>query len=218
MSHLVDAQLLAIMTDVEGLFSEDPTENPDAELIPFVRGFSKGLYDLVGSTGSALSRGGMRTKLRAAETAAQGGRMTLIANGQKHRLAEILDGEDVGTLFVPGERSLTDKKIWLAHSRRRGAVVVDDGAAEALVCRGKSLLPSGVVEVVGDFEAGDLIGVERLSREEIARGQVRFSSAQVLQVLGKQTTDVADILAVDGRAEVIHRDDMVVFQAAKTTP
>jgi len=210
-SHLVDAQLLAILTDVDGVFSDDPVRNPDAKLIPYVKGITEDLYDLVGSRGSTVSRGGMRTKLRAAEIVAQGGRMALIANGRKNGLASILNGENVGTLVVPDERSLSGKQVWLAQSRRRGVVVVDDGAALALVQDGKSLLPSGVVEVMGDFDAGDLVGVENLSRVEIARGLIRFGANEMDLIRGKQTAEVAEILDDVHGAEVIHRDHMVVF-------
>jgi len=210
-SHLVDAQLLAILTDVDGVFSDDPSRNPNAELIPYIQGISEDLYALVGSRGSSVSRGGMRTKLQAAGIAAQGGRMTLIANGQKNSLLGMLSGEQVGTLVVPDDRSLSGKEVWLAQSRRRGVVVVDDGAAEALVQGGKSLLPSGVVGVMGDFDAGDLVGVENVDRVEIARGLVRFGANEVGLIKGKQTGEIADILEDVQSAEVIHRDQMVVF-------
>ena len=210
-SYLVDAQLLAILTDVDGVFSDDPSQNPDAQLIPYIKGISKELYALVGSRGSSVSRGGMRTKIRAAEIAAQGGRMTLIANGRKNRLADILAGNNVGTLVVPGDKGLSGKEVWLAQSRRRGVVVVDDGASKALLQGGKSLLPSGIVGVVGDFDAGDLIGVENLQHVEIARGLVRFGSLEVDKIRGKQTGEIAHILKDAQGVEVIHRDHMVVF-------
>ncbi|MBT4140496.1 MAG: glutamate 5-kinase [Candidatus Latescibacteria bacterium] len=210
-SHLVDAQLLAILTDVDGVFSDDPSKNADAQLIPYIKGITEDLYALVGSRGSSVSRGGMRTKLQAAEIAAQGGRMTLIANGQKNGLDAILLGEDVGTLVVPDDRGLSGKEVWLAQSRRRGVVVVDDGAAKALVQGGKSLLPSGIVEVKGDFDAGDLVGIEDKHHVELARGLVRFGAGEVHLIRGKQTGDVAQILDDVQGAEVIHRDHMVVF-------
>lgn len=210
-SHLVDAQLLAILTDVDGVFSDDPSKNTDAQLIPYIKGITEDLYALVGSRGSSVSRGGMRTKLQAAEIAAQGGRMTLIANGRKSRLDAILKGEDVGTLVVPDDRSLSGKEVWLAQSRRRGVVVVDEGAAKALVQGGKSLLPSGIVEVKGDFDAGDLVGIEDMHQVELARGLVRFGAEEVHLIRGKQTGDVAKILDDVQGTEVIHRDHMVVF-------
>ena len=210
-AHLVDAHLLVIMTDVEGLFTRDPSQFPDAQLIPFVRGISPELYALVGSAGSAVSRGGMRTKLRAAETVLQGGRMALIANGQKHGLCNMLSGSEVGTLFVPGAPGLNGREIWMAHSRKHGVLVVDDGATEALRQGGKSLLPSGVLQVVGNFEAGDLVGVETLQHVEIACGLVRYNAEDIQKIRGKKTSQIAHLLHVNAGEEVIHRDDMVVF-------
>jgi glutamate 5-kinase len=210
-SHLVGAQLLVILTDVDGLFSDNPSRNANARLIPFVKGVSKELYTLVGSPGSSVSRGGMRTKLQAAEIAAQAGRMTLIANGHKTGLAAILSGQNVGTLVVPDDPGLNSKEVWLAQSRRRGVIVVDEGAANALLKRGKSLLPSGVIEVVGDFDAGDLVGVENTDRDEIARGLVRFGAVEVNLIKGKKTAEASQVLKDSQGAEVIHRDHMVVF-------
>ncbi|MDA0710891.1 MAG: glutamate 5-kinase [bacterium] len=210
-SHLVDAQLLAILTDVDGVFSDDPGRNAQAKLIPYLRGISEELYTMVGSNGSSVSRGGMRTKLRAAGIAAQGGRMTLIANGRKNGLGAILDGDNVGTLVVPDERSFSGKEVWLAQSKRRGVLVVDDGAARALLQGGKSLLPSGIIEVVGDFDAGDLIGIENSNHVEIARGLVRFGANEVALIQGKKTGKVSGILNDVHGSEVVHRDHMVVF-------
>ena len=210
-SHLVDAELLVLLTDVDGLFSNDPSRDPDAQLIRSVQGVSEALYKRVGSAGSDLGRGGMRTKLRAAEAVTQGGQMALIANGCDYGIGKIMDGADIGTLFVPGERSLSGKALWLVHSRKRGGVVVDKGAAAALCGGGKSLLPSGIVHVVGDFEAGELIGVENEKRVEIARGLARFGAADVHKIRGKKTPEIMQILNVDNGTVVIHRDDMVVF-------
>jgi glutamate 5-kinase len=210
-SHLIDAELLVLLTDVDGLFSNDPGRDPDAQLIRFVRGVPKALYERVGLAGSGLGRGGMHTKLWAAEAATQGGQMVLIANGCEFGIGKIMDGANIGTLFVPGERSLSGKALWMAHSRKRGGVVVDNGAAAALCDGGKSLLASGIDHVVGDFEAGELIGVENEKRVEIARGLARFGAADVQKIRGKKTPEIAKILNVDNGAVVIHRDDMVVF-------
>lgn len=210
-SHLVDAHLTVLMTDEDGLFTGDPKRDPDAVRIPFARGVSEALYAHVGGAGSAVSRGGMRTKLRAVETVLQGGRMALITNGKTCGLADALAGADVGTLFVPGAPGLNNREIWMAHSRKRGVIVVDDGAVEAVVRRGKSLLPSGIVAVVGDFEAGDLVGIEDQHQVEIARGLVHYCAEDVQKIRGQKMSQVAGILNVDAGAEVIHRDHMVVF-------
>lgn len=215
-SHLVDADMLVLLTDVDGLFSSDPAKDPDAQLVRFVRGIPEKLYATVGSSGSALGRGGMRTKLRAAEAVIQGGQMAVIVNGCTNGLREILDGADCGTLFVADNRSLNSRDLWLAHSRKRGGVVVDDGAVVALSDGGKSLLPSGIVRVIGDFEVGELIGVESVQRFEIARGLTRFGADDVRRIRGKKTPEVAEILGIDNGAVVIHRDDMVVLNRLGT--
>lgn len=211
-SHLLDADMLVLLTDVDGLFSTDPAKDPHAQLIRFVRGIPEKLHALVGESGNALGRGGMRTKLRAAEAVLRGGQMALIANGLANGLRDMLDGAECGTLFVPHDRSLNSKALWLAHSRKRGSVVVDDGAATALTDRGKSLLPSGIVRVDGSFEVGELIGVETERRVEIARGLTRFGADDVRRICGKKTPEIAQILKIASGAAVIHRDDMVVVK------
>ena len=210
-SHLVDADMLVLLTDVDGLFSSDPSKDPNAQLVRSVHGMPEELYATVGSSGSALGRGGMRTKLRAAEAVMQGGQMAVIANGCINGLLEILDGADCGTLFVADNRSLNSRDLWLAHSRKRGGVVVDDGAVVALSDGGKSLLPSGIIRVIGDFEVGELIGVESKQRVEVARGLTRFDADDVRRIRGKKTPEVAEILGINNGAVVIHRDDMVVL-------
>ncbi len=210
-SHLVGADILVLLTDVDGLFSHDPARDPNAQLIRFVRGVPEELYTTAGSSGSALGRGGMHTKLRAAEAVIHGGQLALIANGRANGLREILDGADCGTLFVADNRSLNSRGLWLAHSRKQGCVVVDDGAAAAVSDGGKSLLPSGIVRVIGGFDVGELIGVETEQRVEIARGLTRFGADDVRRIRGKKTPEIAQILKINNGAVVIHRDDMVVL-------
>lgn len=210
-SHLVDANLLVILTDVDGLYSDDPARNEGAELISRVEMITPQMLARAGKAGSPVSLGGMRTKLQAAESVTRGGRMMVIANGHRTGLYEILAGQAVGTLFLATSRRLTDRKLWIANSRKQGAVVVDDGAVEAIGRRGKSLLPSGILEVVGIFEAGELIGVEDRNRQEVARGLARYGSEEVRKILGKKTSEVAAILDTGAGQEVVHRDDLVVL-------
>jgi glutamate 5-kinase len=210
-SHLIDANLLITMTDVDGLYSDDPCRNKDAVLIPEVRELTPEMLDGAGKAGTEVSQGGMRTKLQAAESVTQGGRMMVIANGHKSRLTDIVGGKPVGTVFLANQCRLTDRKLWMANSRCRGAVVVDDGAVQAIESRGKSLLPSGIVDVVGEFAAGELISVENRERNQVARGLVRYGSNEIRKILGKKTFEIAEILKIDGASEVVHRDDLVVF-------
>ncbi len=210
-AHLVDAELLMILTDVDGLYSDDPNQDGDAKLISHVEEVTPELIARTGNRGSAVGLGGMQAKLHAAESVTRGGRMMVIANGHTTRIIDILEGKKVGTLFMPGKGRLTSRKVWIANTRKKGAVVVDDGAVEAIGTRGKSLLPSGILDVVGAFEAGELIGVEDPGGMEIARGLVRYGSEEVRKILGKKTSEVAAVLEGVEGAEVIHRDDLVVL-------
>lgn len=210
-AHLVDAQLLVILTDVDGLYSDDPNQDGDARLISHVEEVTPELIARTGNRGSAVGLGGMQAKLHAAESVTRGGRMMVIANGHTTGVIDILEGKNAGTLFMPGKGRLTGRKVWIANTRKKGAVVVDDGAVEAIGSRGKSLLPSGILDVVGAFEAGELIGVEDPGGMEVARGLVRYDSEAVRKILGKKTSEVAAVLeGVEGE-EVIHRDDLVVL-------
>ena len=209
-AHLIDANLLAVFTNVDGLFSDDPNQNRDAEFFPVVDEVTSEMIERAGEGRSDLGLGGMRTKLQAAESVTLGGRMMVIANGLTTRITDLLSGKEVGTLFLAGKGRMRSRKLWLAGLNRKGSVVVDDGAVEAIWKRGKSLLPSGVLEVVGEFDAGELIGVEDPAHKEVARGLARYGSAEIRKILGKQTSEVASILAVGSGEEVIHRDDMVV--------
>lgn len=209
-AHLIDANLLAVFTNVDGLFSDDPNQNRDAEFFPVVDEVTSEMIERAGEGRSDLGLGGMRTKLQAAESVTLGGRMMVIANGLTTRIIDLLSGKEVGTLFLAGKGRMRSRKLWLASLNRKGSVVVDDGAVEAIWKRGKSLLPSGVLEVVGEFDAGELIGVEDPAHKEVARGLARYGSAEIRKILGKQTSEVASILAVGSGEEVIHRDDMVV--------
>ena len=210
-AHLVDADLLVILTDVDGLYSEDPYRNSDAHLIARVEEVRPEMIERAGRAGRRVSLGGMRSKLEAVQSVTRGGRLAVIANGHKIGLGRILAGTPAGTLFLAARERLPGRKLWIANSRRHGAVIVDDGAVEAIVKRGKSLLPSGIVKVVGAFEAGELIAVEDRRRLEVARGVVKYGSEEVQRILGKSTGEVVAILDVETGGEVVHRDDLVVL-------
>lgn len=210
-SHLVEADLLVTYTTVDGLFSDDPTRSDTARHIPIVSEVTPEMIKRAGSAGSAVSLGGMRTKLQAARSVGRAGVPMVIADGRSASLTEILKGDDVGTLFLPTHEKMRGRKRWIANTRRKGAVVVDEGAVVALTSGGKSLLPPGVQCVSGEFEAGDLIGVEGPAGKEIARGLVRYGSDALRKILGKQSHEVADILSVAHGDAVIHCDDLVIL-------
>lgn len=210
-AHLIDADLLVILTDVDGFFSEDPDRRTDARLISRVEEIRPEMFERAGRAGSRVSLGGMRSKLEAAQSVTRGGRLAVIANGNKIGLSRILAGVPAGTLFLAARERLPGRKVWIANSRRNGAVIIDDGAVEAIVKRGKSLLPSGILSVEGAFEAGELIAVEDRRRMEVARGVVKYGSDDVQRILGRSTGEVVSILDVEAGGEVVHRDDLVVL-------
>lgn len=210
-AHLIDADLLVILTDVDGFFSEDPERRADARLIARVEEIRPEMIERAGRAGSRVSMGGMRSKLEAARSVTRGGRLAVIANGHKIGLSRILAGAPAGTLFLASRERLPGRKLWIANSRRSGAVIVDDGAVDAIVKRGKSLLPSGILKVEGVFEAGELIAVEDRRRREVARGVAKYGSDEVQRILGKSTGEVVSILDVETGGEVVHRDDLVVL-------
>ena len=210
-TNLIRADLLVLFSDVEGLFSGDPRRDPGARLIPEVAEITPELLRCAGGSGSDVGVGGMRTKLRAAEIVTGAGGMVVIADGGSARLLDVLDGQMVGTLFLPKPGGLNERKRWIAFApAKNGSVVVDDGAARAIGELGKSLLPSGIVEVRGRFEAGEIIDVQH-RREAVARGLTRYSAEEVEKIRGLRSSQIAPVLGRPGDPEVIHRDDMVVF-------
>jgi glutamate 5-kinase len=209
-SNLIRADLLVIMSDVEGLYTAFGPNGPEGELLREVRD-SDSLETMAGGSYSGIGSGGMITKLRAARLLMTCGEMTLIAHGRKHRLLNIMDGQPLGTLFLPEGKRLGSRKRWIAFaSQCRGRVVVDGGAQRAMAEQYRSLLPAGIVACEGDFAAGDVISIDNEGSEELGRGLSRYSSEELRRILGKSSPAVAKEL---GRPalEVIHRDDLVLF-------
>ena len=210
-TDLVEAQMLVTYTTVDGLFTGDPTCTPDAEHIPVVDVVTPEMMAAAGAAGSAVSLGGMRTKLQAATSVTRGGGAVVIADGRKATLSGILSGDEIGTLFLPGDALIQGKKRWLANTREKGVVVVDAGAARALVDGGKSLLATGIVRVQGDFDDGELIAIVDPEGGEIARGLVRYTADEVRRIQGKRSDEIEILLERSGADAVIHRDDMVIL-------
>ncbi len=210
-SNLIEAGLLIILSDVDGLYSDDPSKNPDATLIPVVEKISPQIERLAKGKRSEMSTGGMVTKLEAAKKCTSSGIAVIITNGARPGvIEEIVSGHPAGTLFLPQSTELTVRKKWIGFvSDSKGAVVVDEGARGAVLRRQKSLLPSGVVEIRGEFKVRDTISVVDLSGNEIARGVSSYSSAELNKVMGKRTEEILKILSRDG-TEVIHRNNLVL--------
>jgi len=212
-AHLVDADLLVILSDVDGLFTEDPRKNPSAELIPLIAEINDDIERRAGISTTFEGTGGMATKVRAAKKVGEFGVATLILNGQQTGvLPEVLSGGAGGSLFLAKERRMTSRKQWIGYTLRpRGTVTLDQGAVEALAKRGKSLLASGILNVTGLFEAGDPVSCLDQVGKEFAKGLVNFSSDTLGKIKGLKTAEIQQRLGPQEYEEVIHRDNLVIL-------
>ena len=210
--NLIGADLLLILTDVDGLYAEPPVPGqPLPPLINEVERISPAIERAAGGSDNEFGRGGMITKLQAAASAARSGAATVLCNGSKANVLEqVLAGAPVGSLFAAGER-LSSRKHWLAFTARpKGQLVLDAGAVEALLKRGRSLLPSGVVEVRGRFGIGDSVACLDGRGRELARGLTAYASDDVSRIQGLPTREIRRVLGYSNGGEVIHRDDLVL--------
>ena len=210
---LADADLLIILTDTEGLYDKDPRKFEDAAIIPYVKASDFDEQTAGASVSvSGVGTGGMVTKVEAAKIAATFAVPTVIANGErKGVLVEIVQGDDRGTFFAPGEERIRGRKKWIAYNRSvSGKVIVDKGARRA-VEGGNSLLPSGVVGLDGKFLFGDLVSIVDDRGEEFARGLVQYGSDDIEAIKGLKTVDVENVLGKKDYDEVVHRDDMIII-------
>lgn len=212
-ANLVEADLLVILTDQDGLFDKDPRSNPDAKLVRLAEAGDSSLEEMATGKSGALGRGGMLTKVVAAQRAARSGAATVIAHGGKEDvLLRLREAEELGTLLVAKQQPLAARKQWLAsHLQVAGALVVDDGAAKVLKESGRSLLPVGVVEVQGKFDRGQPVRCIDQQGNEIARGLVNYSSEETDQIKGKVSAKVEEILGYVDEPELIHRDNLVLM-------
>ncbi|MDW7651748.1 MAG: glutamate 5-kinase [Bacillota bacterium] len=210
-ASILDADLLVLLTDIGGLYSANPKVDESAQLIATVEEITPDIRKLAGETSEALASGGMVTKLIAAEIATNSGIPMVIANGREPEvLQRILEGEDVGTLFCARGKCLESRKRWIAYGQTpHGRLIVDNGARKALVDDGKSLLPSGILEVSGEFEHGEMVSIEDACGKELARGLVNYSSAELRKIKGMRTDRAASVLERHCD-EAVHRNNMVV--------
>ena len=210
---LVDADVLIILSDVDGLYTANPATDKKARLIPEVREITPDIEKLAGGAGSAAGTGGMRTKIEAAKIATRSGVTMVVASGEEDGVIRtVLNGEAVGTLFPAREEHLKARKRWLAFGRNiAGDLVVDDGCAEAMLTGGKSLLAAGLVSVEGAFAAKSTVRVLTQEGREIARGIVNYDAVSLRRIAGRRTDEIAAILAAPVFSEVIHRDNMVLM-------
>ena len=209
-ANLIDADVLLVLTDQDGLCDANPRENPDAAVISAAEVDDPRLDTMVGE-GGQFGRGGMVTKLNAARLAARSGAVTVIANGRVPEvIPKVAAGEQLGTLLSTRHRPQSARKQWLASLLHiQGRLVLDAGAAVVVAAGDKSLLPVGVISVEGDFVRGDLVACVDVDGRQIARGLVNYSAEEALQLQGKPSKDIPVILGYGGDAEIIHRDNMV---------
>ena len=215
---LVDAQLLIILSDVDGLYDRDPSVkvksgSEKARLISHVSRVNEGIERIAGKSNNRLTVGGMLTKVLAEKKTMSFGIPTLVVDGLDGKVIEnIFSYKEVGTLFWSGKGKIRDRKHWIAHTlKSTGTLTVDEGARKALVERGKSLLPAGLIEVKGNFEFGNAVTLFDESGKEIGRGLVNYNSRDLEGIKGMKTSAVRNLMGKSYYEEVIHRDDLVVF-------
>jgi glutamate 5-kinase len=212
-TNVAEADLLVILTDVEGLYSADPGQDPDARLIPLVQGITRELERSAGGSASSLGTGGMATKVAAAKKAGKNGVPTILVAGKRAGIiSTAMGGEEVGTLFLPGGAGLNRRKHWIAYTLKpAGRVIVDDGARSVLQKKGTSLLPSGVVGVDGRFERGACVRICSTDGSEFARGLSDYSSSEINRLAGHNSSEIEELLGYRYADVIIHRDNLVVI-------
>jgi glutamate 5-kinase len=210
-TNLIQAPLLVLLSDVDGLYSGDPRD-PASSLIPTVQRLDQSVFDLVKDRATGLSKGGMASKLRAAKQATSAGENVIIAGGRTPgALAKIIAGEPVGTLILARGQTVAARKRWIGFTAQpRGQLLLDAGARRAVEHQGRSLLPIGVLKAVGRFNKGDLVALCDADGEEFARGLTNYGSEDILRIRGLKSDEIADALGHCPHEEVVHRNNMVV--------
>ena len=212
---IVDADLVIILSDIDGLYTANPATHPEATLVHTVPEITPEIEASAGGVGSSRGTGGMATKIQAAKAATNSGIQLVIASGtEKNAIPRILQGEEIGTLFVSRENRLQFRKRWLAFGAKiQGSIVVDDGCAKAILkAGGCSILPAGICQVMGDFQTGSTVSVIDKEGHELARGLVHYTSSELDRIKGCKSADIENILGHKNFDEVIHRDDLVILQ------
>lgn len=212
-ANLVDAQLLILLTDTEGLYTQSPGAEGESKLIDEVSEITEEIEESAGGVGTKFGSGGMITKLQAAKivTFAQSG--MIIADGRKpDTLLKIIGGQSIGTFFIPREKKIDSRRLWIAFGKTaRGTVYVDQGAKDALVSGGKSLLPAGVVGVEGEFEVGDAINIADENECVFGKGLTSYDNKVLNDIKGMRTQDIMEKFSSNACDEVIHRDCLVIL-------
>jgi glutamate 5-kinase len=202
---------LVLLTDTEGFYEVDPRLNPKAKIISDIKKWDEEYFKRATSSKTLVGTGGMTTKMKAAKNMMRSGIPMAIVNGNaKNILARLLKGEGVGSYFYPTAKRMSSRDRWLTWSvKPKGEVTIDDGAQKALFEKNKSLLPSGILEVFGNWVSGDVVKIIDISRKELARGISNYSSQELERIKGFRTEEVFKTLGYQVRDEVVHRDNMV---------
>lgn len=209
-----EADCLFILSDIDGVYDQDPRNNPDAVLIPQIDEITEAVYAMAGTTSNPIATGGMKTKIQAAEKAVENGIETYILNGRKSDIFDkLLKGENPGTRFVANQAATKARKHWLKHTlKSSGQIHVDSGAVNAVIHKGASLLPSGIQEAIGSFSAGDSVDIyDLISKKPIAKGICQYSSRDLVKIKGCNSEKIIEILGYCPSKVIIHRDDMVIL-------
>lgn len=211
---LIDADVLVLLTDQEGLFDKDPRGNADATLLTSANASDPNVLALAGPSGSQLGSGGMATKISAAVRAAKNGATTIIASGrQPDVLQRLKQGEQLGTMLTSDEEPQDAKKRWLSNQLRvNGTLTIDSGAIKHMTEQGSSLLAVGVTQCTGEFKRGELVACVDTNGEEYARGLINYSAEETRKLVGKPSHMIVEQLGYEREPELIHRDNMVVVQ------
>lgn len=211
-ANLLEADLLVILTDQQGMYDSDPRSNPNAQLLSEIAAADARLEQMAGGTGGALGRGGMITKVRAARVAARSGADTVIVGGRiENALLRIAAGDNIGTFLWADQQPQAARKRWISGQlQTRGTLVLDDGAVRVVREQGKSLLPVGVKEVRGDFTRGDMVVCVDVNGKEIARGLVNYHAGEAQKIIGKPSSQILGALGYQDDNELIHRDNLVL--------
>lgn len=213
-ASLMEADLLLILSDIDGFYSGDPGCDKDARLLPLIERITPEIEAMAGSSRGHLGTGGMQTKLQAAQKAGLAGVPTLIVNGRDLGiLGRVFDGEEVGSLFLPSASRLNARKRWIALSMQpNGRIILDDGAVKALTEAGKSLLPTGIIAVEGEFERGDAVHICDRNATPFAIGVANYTCLELDQIKGHRCAEIEQILGYQYRDEAVYRDNLVLIR------
>ena len=214
LAGLIRADRFVMLTDQDGIFNDDPTKNHNAKLLDRINLDDENLdlSQILNSTSGLLGRGGMKTKIEAARTSLNSGAMTWVASGLKDdTLLKIFKEEDIGTQLITEKSTLPSRKLWISSfGSVAGTIVIDDGASEALLSKGKSLLSVGITEVLGNFNKGDLVNCIDKDGKEIATGLSNFNNKEIEAIKGLNTDEILKVLGYLTQEEVIHRNNLVL--------